>query len=586
MSDASALESRGGDIQSRKDGTGSYIDSLRGTNSDLPPYMEELDRAIASYAKGVCKIRISEIDRNISLSRKELKEESRKPPAEFDLDRAGLIGEKIENLSREKATCFESAIYQKAWRSILTRNGRISEEGGAGRYKGGFFPSRTLVNRLLESLQSADTESFNAGLESVWPSKSNVSLWTRFFGKDDKTVQGTDIPKSGVLAEESSALSEGEPAQKVQLRVISGGKGLTAPVLETEPDPATERNAEGIEGATLSPSSDESMPKKRWARRALGAAFNMAAGVGAGVAVRTSVLALTGGSVVAAIGAGAAFSGLLSVGRQHNENVRARRAEDPQAQGWALHREVFAQNKKSYLNKFLTSAAIFAGGGALGFAYGEQVMDWVSSHVVEPVASLFHSAASPVAPAELVPVSVPHVEPLEAAAEAPVSAPTPVETAAPAAPGPAHDTAPVPASVPVTPEPDSRTLMMQNVQNLIAGEKASAPVQDALRRAASENARVAAQGFKDLADHFGATSPSLALQLAEESLKINPQNAQAALFTAHYQTHGIGGAPVNLQAAYETATQVQTSPTAGGAQKREAAELARYITRILRFAPA
>ena len=152
----------------------------------------------------------------------------------------------------------------------------------------------------------------------------------------------------------------------------------------------------------------------------------------------------------------------------------------------------------------------------------------------------------------------------------PVSAPV-VETPAPVIEAPA---APVlEASGPL----DSRALAVENARNFLQGEKLSSEVQDALRRAASENPRLGAQGLKDLADHFSGTNPAFAYKLAEEALKVNSDNAQAALFLAHYQTHGLGGVSPDLSGAYEKAAQVQGSPHAGAAQRHEARDLLRYL---------
>lgn len=634
-------------------------EALATAGRDVPDYILELDRAIAAYAQRHFDWKTKFLNREIAALTE--KEKSLRDDAHSDASKLKAAKERLEDLKAEKKNLYKET-YIGTWNRILTRNGARHADGLFTLPDQELFPSRQDAERLTKVSRYEDPFMLDrivqGAIADIWPRPAPASarparrsLFEVIAGgllgrkapvaaieareapaKDvPLSQQNKDVPQASEPILESSMTKDSpefepentpvtreflpvspvEPEEKTQPEVIEGS-------LEPEIDPEqnlSERPlplaspdsdaGESPEGQSLVPVSSDSAPpvKKHWARRALGAAFNMAAGAGAGVAVKTSVLALTGGSVVAAMGAGAAFSGLLSVGRQHSENVRARKAKDPQAQGWAVHREVFAQNKKSYLNRFLTSAAIFAGGGALGYAYGEQIVDWVSGHVVEPVANLFHSAASegvpaasPVTPAEIMPLGpVPDVQPLEAVPDVPVSAP-PVETLAPAVPEASvpsvHETVPVAPSDPVTPEPDSRALMMENVQRLIGGEQVSSPVQDALRRAASENPRIGAQGLKDLG-HFFANGaggvhkdPAVALRLFEESLKVNPANAQANLAVAYYETHGIGEARVDLPSAYEKAAQVQTSPQADTPRKVQAEKLLDYITRTLGFRPS
>lgn len=572
--------------------------ALADLERDVPDYIIEFDHSIAKCSERIFNLKVKPLDQKISDLKRQL--ESLRFMSTTDGSQFKDTSERLKEAKKERKELY-GAIYVGIWNRILTRNGTRAEQNAMLLNSGDFFPTEAEAERLKK-----------------------VSGYDDPFMLD-RIIQGA-ISDMWPKPQPEKPVGEGFLA-----RLFRRGRGISA---DFAPQPDSPQ-AEPKKGTPLpdeqAVDNEKKTPKKHWTRRALGAAFNMAAGAGAGVAVRTSVLALTGGSVVAAIGAGAAFSGLLSVGHQHNEAVRARRAEDPQTQGWALHREVFTQNKKSYLTKFLTSSAIFAGGGALGYAYGEQVVDWVSNHIVDPVASFAHTAMAssvessvPSAPAlpsppvaEVVPTLKPeggsltqwfssHVaDPLKNAFHTAVeagrdalsyvashSASTPVVA-------PVHE-AVVASVVPVAPAevvsvvPDigGKAEALDNVRRLLEGNHLAPSVQDALHRAASDNARISAQGFKDLA-HAVANGvggaprdATIGYMLAAEALKINPDNAQAALLTAYHEVHGLGAAPDNLAGAYEKATQVVGSGQAGAAQKAQAQKLLDYMTNVLKFHPA
>jgi hypothetical protein len=566
----------------------------------------------------------------------------------FELDKA--IAAYVERANAREVVLDYEDIYSSLWDAVQTRNGTRSIIDALLSPVAGRFPSEEEAELLKSALSEVDLEKakarFQGVLDSLWfepeaiTPNMEVVCPVSSQKKEESLGDVTSVEEAELQAGASSApvrreapVSADAPAPQDGSEAELGGlappskpdelpievvvidvpdhKATRVPIREADPVPSESRELETrgvpVERALI-PVSEPVAPRaegRGWGRRILGTLFNAAAGAGAGMAVRAGVLSLTGGSVVAALGAGAAFSGLVSVGRQHAENVRARRQEDPQAQGWALHREVFAQNRKSYLNRFLTSCAVFAGAGAVGYAYGDQIAAWVSDKI-DSVAGLFHSAAGDAAPSAVPSVApqtaVPAPAPVEAVVSpAPVEVPSLVETPPVVSQPPVTavdvPATPEPASTPVveTPAPimespaapvDSRTLALENARTLLQGEKFSSEVQDALRRAASENPRLGAQGLKDLAHHFSGTNSAFAYKLAEEALKVNPDNAQAALFAAHYQTHGLGGAPPDLSGAYEKAAQVQGSPHAGAAQRHEARDLLRYLTRTLGFRPA
>lgn len=511
----------------------------------------------------------------------------------FDLDRSEDLGNRINLAGKAKEGLYQQ-LYETTWGLILTRNGTRLMTDAVLLPLNKLLPTEGKVKLLKIALSEKDPQAaqtaFHRVLGELWPEPKAVtpSLSPKMAsaGPGCPDNAGSDAPPVREVTrlpvrEADPVLSE---SREIETRTVPDGKALVS---------------------VSSADSDAEPQKKHWARRALGALFNVAAGVGMGAAVRVSTLALTGGSVVAAIGAGAAFSGALSVGRVHMDNVRARKAEEPQAQGWALHREVFAQNRKSYLSRFLTSAAVFAGAGAVGYAYGEQIAGWVSDKM-DSVAALFHSAAGetaaqapvvpgvvpdPVAPVpSLAPVSVP--EPvvsqasLPEAPAVPAASPEAVVEGSPIVESPIAPLAPEPVVPDLSGPAVSREELLGQAREALAGRSSSGEVQDALRRAVSENARVSAQGIKDLADAVASKNPALALNLAEEALKVNPNNAQAALFAAYYETHGIGGTPVDLGEAYEKSAQVQASPYADRPRKEQAEKLLDYLTKTLGFRPS
>ncbi len=558
----------GASTRERRHGPGEgqrYLtDLLKVGGSAASAWLRDLDESIVRYAERVSAHKTHTVARKIQSLQEELARQ--KTPADgraVDWAVLGQLQGDIKGLKREVRHLY-SETYQATWESVLTRNGtrrmtdvvRLSAAAQV-------FPTEGKTKLLKIAFSEKDPEqaqhAFKTTLDSLWP---------------EPKAQAVPL----VPASPEAPVSADAPAPQD----VFGAEKFDSPVRDLETRGVPDSRA-------LVPVSEPVAPRaegRGWGRRILGTLFNAAAGAGAGMAVRAGVLSLTGGSVVAALGAGAAFSGLVSVGRQHAQNVRARRLEDPQAQGWALHREVFGQNRKSYLNRFLTSCAVFAGAGAVGYAYGDQIAAWVSDRI-DSVSGLFHSAAGDAAAPSAVPSVAPQTAVPPVPAPAPVEAavpPAPVETppVVPQPPVTAVDvpTTPAPVSTPVveTPAPvDSRALALESARNLLQGEKLSSEVQDALRRAASENPRLGAQGLKDLADHFSGTNSVFAYKLADEALKVNPDNAQAALFVAHYQTHGLGGASSDLSGAYEKAAQVQGSPHAGAAQRHEARDLLRYL---------
>ncbi len=594
-------------------------DLIRIEDTAAPAWLRELDEAIARYVGSVFARETHKIAEKIKPLQKELS--LQRMPADGRIVNWAVLGQlrrDIKNLRHSVRDLYEKT-YQATWESMLTQNGtRLMVDVVRLPNAAQIFPTEGKTKLLKIAFSEEDPaqaqHAFETTLDRLWPGPKAQVVPVVPVRREASVSADAPAPRDVPEAELDRLASPSKPDElpiEVVVIDVPDHKVTRVPIREADPVPSESRELETrgvpVERALI-PVSEPVAPRaegRGWGHRILGTLFNAAAGAGAGMAVRAGVLSLTGGSVVAALGAGAAFSGLVSVGRQHAENVRARRLEDPQAQGWALHREVFAQNRKSYLNRFLTSCAVFAGAGAVGYAYGDQIAAWVSDKI-DSVAGLFHSAAGDAAPSAVPSVApqtaVPAPAPVEAVVSpAPVEVPSPVETPPVVSQPPVTavdvPATPAPVSTPVveTPAPimespaapvDSRTLALENARTLLQGEKLSSEVQDALRRAASENPRLGAQGLKDLADHFSGTNSAFAYKLAEEALKVNPDNAQAALFVAHYQTHGLGGASSDLSGAYEKAAQVQGSPHAGAAQRHEARDLLRYLTRTLGFRPA
>jgi len=278
-------------------------------------------------------------------------------------------------------------------------------------------------------------------------------------------------------------------------------------------------------------------PKKKygWGKKALSITFNIAAGAAAAAAAKAIVavpMALMSAPAVAtllvsSVAVGAAMTVMCHAGQTYSAKKKG--LEGPKF--WTK------QNR----NTFLKSSGFALIGGALFMGFGDALMD------------KFFGPSPDATPAPV------------------VTAPEPVVTAPEPIPEPVVEEAAVaPVAVPC-PTP------MESFATLIDGHNVSDRVTDAIARAGSENARVAAQGAKDLAffafNGFDGVpkDPSVAAGLFQQAAEAG--NVQAKVDLLYMQYHGLGGVTANPSAAISAMSDIG-SPRAemfvqqwGGADK-------------------
>ncbi|MDP2206376.1 MAG: hypothetical protein Q8K65_08725 [Alphaproteobacteria bacterium] len=268
--------------------------------------------------------------------------------------------------------------------------------------------------------------------------------------------------------------------------------------------------------------AEEEAPNKKygWGKKALSITFNIAAGAAAAAAAKAIVavpMALMSAPAVAtllvsSIAVGAAMTVMCHAGQTYSAKKKG--AEGPKF--WTK------QNR----NTFLKSSGFALIGGALFMGFGDALMDKFFGPSPE---------ATP-APVEVKP------EPIVTAPE-PMPEPAPEEAVV----------APIAAPCP-TP--------MESFSTLIDGHTVSDRVTDAIARAGSENARVAAQGAKDLAffafNGFDGVpkDPSVAAGLFQQAAEAG--NVQAKVDLLYMQYHGLGGVTANPSAAISAMSDIGT----------------------------
>lgn len=254
-------------------------------------------------------------------------------------------------------------------------------------------------------------------------------------------------------------------------------------------------------------------------RKALSIAFNIAAGAAAAAAAKALVavpMTLMSAPAVAtllvsSVAVGAAMTLMCHAGQTYSAKKKG--LEGPKL--WTK------QNR----NIFLKSSGFALIGGALFMGFGEAIDKFF--------------------------------------APAPEAAPAPVEVKPEVVPEPAPE--PVPPAVEeaaVVPVPAPCPTPMESFAALIDGQSVSDRVTDAIARAGSENARVAAQGAKDLAffafNGFDGVpkDPSVAAGLFQQAAEAG--NVQAKVDLLYMQYHGLGGVTANPSAALSAMNDIGT----------------------------
>ena len=268
--------------------------------------------------------------------------------------------------------------------------------------------------------------------------------------------------------------------------------------------------------------AEETTPAKKYGRgkKALSIAFNIAAGAAA-AAVAKSVVAVpmammsapaVATLLVSSLAVGAAMTVMCHAGQTYSAKKKG--LEGPKF--WTK------QNR----NTFLKSSGFALIGGALFMGFGE-------------VVDKFFGPTPDVTP-------TPEIKP----------APTPIVATPDPVPEPVTETiiaAPVAAPCP-TP--------MESFASLIDGHNVSDRVTDAIARAGSDNARVAAQGAKDLAffafNGFDGVpkDPTVAAGLFQQAAEAG--NVQAKVDLLYMQYHGLGGVTANPSAALSAMNDIGT----------------------------
>lgn len=264
-------------------------------------------------------------------------------------------------------------------------------------------------------------------------------------------------------------------------------------------------------------------PAKKYGRgkKALSIAFNIAAGAAAAAVAKSVVavpMALMSAPAVAtllvsSLAVGAAMTAMCHAGQTYS--ARKKGVEGPKF--WTK------QNR----NVFLKSSGFALIGGALFMGFGE-VLDKYFAPAAEP-------APTPVATPD--PVATPVVTP----EPAPIAEPAVEQTVV----------MPVPCPTP-----------MESFAALIDGQNVSERVTDALARAGSDNARVAAQGAKDLAffafNGFDGVPKDATVAAGLFQQAAEAGNVQAKIDLLYMQYHGLGGVTANPSAALSAMNDIGT----------------------------
>ena len=306
---------------------------------------------------------------------------------------------------------------------------------------------------------------------------------------------------------------------------------------QQNPDDIKPNAANSNDALTVTPTpeqaEEDAAPAKKYGRgkKALSIAFNIAAGAAAAAVAKSIVavpMAMMSAPAVATLlvssfAVGAAMTVMCHAGQTYSAKKKG--VEGPKF--WTK------QNR----NTFLKSSGFALIGGALFMGFGE-------------VVDKFFGPTPDATP-------TPEVKP----------EPTPVI----ATPEPAAD--PVIAQPVVTPEPAAETVIaapvavpcptpMESFASLIDGHNVSDRVTDAIARAGSDNARVAAQGAKDLAffafNGFDGVpkDPTVAAGLFQQAAEAG--NVQAKIDLLYMQYHGVGGVTANPSAALSAMNDIAT----------------------------
>lgn len=295
---------------------------------------------------------------------------------------------------------------------------------------------------------------------------------------------------------------------------------MTDPIQKTEPTVSTEDNggtppvtapAASIGNDNKPAAGEGPAPTQGKHRKYLMIAFNIAAGAGVTAAAKMAAASLMTWAcapalatlVVSSLAVGTAMTVFCHLGQRRAAKKNGTAAP-----------EFFA---KANAKIFAKSSFFALVGGALFLGFDDAVQQCIGSTPAQ---------------ADLPPPAV-----------VPVEQPAPVVT--PIAEPPAIEAAPVPA---VTCAP-----VLERAADALKDHAVSDRVQDALDRASSTNARVAAQGAKDLAffafNGFDGVpkDPTLALELFQKAAESG--NAQAQIDLLYMQFHGIAGVPADPQHA-------------------------------------
>jgi hypothetical protein len=273
--------------------------------------------------------------------------------------------------------------------------------------------------------------------------------------------------------------------------------------------------------------AEEETPKKKygWGKKALSITFNIAAGAAAAAAAKAIVAVpmvmmsapALATLLVSSVAVGAAMTVMCHAGQTYSAKKKG--TEGPKF--WTK------QNR----NTFLKSSGFALIGGALFMGFGDALMDKFFGPAPEATPAPVEVKPEPVVIAPPEPMPEPLPEPvIEEAAAAPVVAPCP------------------------TP--------MESFSALIDGHTVSDRVTDAMARAGSESARVAAQGAKDLAffafNGFDGVpkDPSVAAGLFQQAAEAG--NVQAKVDLLYMQYHGLGGVTANPSAAISAMSDIGT----------------------------
>jgi hypothetical protein len=337
-------------------------------------------------------------------------------------------------------------------------------------------------------------------------------------GRKEPTIGDAPIPAAaeGAQDERKEPTLGDAPAANAAPEASASENAATAEAPAAETDTAT---------AAAAPAG---ISRKK---KILSAVFNMAAGAAVTAVVKAAVvtaMAWTAAPAVATLLVSSLAVGAASTAFCHLAQTRAARK-----QGLEGPKFWTKQNAKT-----MTKSSLFAlVGGALFLGF--------ESGAIQNFLGFGHHAVTPT-PTPVVPVQ--HVAP-------------PVEHVAPAVTPPvAHVVAPVVDATPVAPV--HCPTPMEDFNTLIQGHHVSPAVQEAVHRAASSNAHVAAQGTKDLAYYAqnGFDGVPKDTHVATELFKqaADSGNVQARVDLLYLQHHGLDGIAQNKAASLSAMSDIHT----------------------------